>query len=51
MVNKLVENVDNQVWLEFTSKCRADGVLVGHRLTDLLKEHLKGSLIEDKNGI
>lgn len=46
MVNKLIENVDNKVWLEFTSKCRADGVLVGHRINDLLKEYNKGQISE-----
>ena len=41
MVNKLIENIDNQVWLEFTSICRSDGILVGNRLNDILKEHNK----------
>jgi hypothetical protein len=35
---KLIHEVDDQVWRQFVGSCIAEGVLVGHKLTDILKK-------------
>jgi hypothetical protein len=39
--NKLIENMDDQVWVKFTGHCKAKGVKVGDELADILSDYLK----------
>lgn len=41
MGNKLVENVDDDVWRMFTGMCKVRGVRVGEALTVLLRRELE----------
>ena len=44
MGNKLIENIDEKIWREFTGYCKAKGKKVGELLNELLKEYLKDKI-------
>ncbi len=44
--NKLIKNIDHSTWREFSGHCRANGVLMGHALNDILKDFLKKEKIK-----
>ena len=39
--NKLIKNIDDKIWLRFAGHCKAEGVKVGDRLSDILSDYLK----------
>jgi len=41
MADKLVKNIDNEVWIKFTGLCKMEGIKVGESLNDIIAEHLK----------
>ena len=41
MANKLIENMDGEIWKKFVGLCKIDNVIVGEELTKLLSRRLK----------
>jgi len=41
MAEKLIKNVDNDMWRKFTGHCKMKNVLVGEELTKILRGYLK----------
>ena len=41
MANKLIKNIDEEVWRKFTGYCKIKNQKVGDQLTKILKEYLK----------
>ena len=39
--DKLIKDMDDEVWNLFVMGCRLDGIKVNERLTDVLKEVIK----------
>lgn len=44
MGNKLIENIDEEIWREFTGYCKAKGKRVSEMLAELLKDYLKDKI-------
>lgn len=44
MGNKLVKNLDEEMWRKFTGYCKAKGEKVGKKLSEILREYLKDKL-------
>jgi len=44
MGTKLVKEIDNKVWREFTGYCKAKGEIVGKKLSQVLKDYLKDKI-------
>ena len=44
MENKLVKNLDEEIWRKFTGYCKAKGERVGKKLSEILREYLKDRL-------
>ena len=41
MADKIIRNVDGEVWRKFTGSCKMKGIIVGEELTKILKRYLK----------
>lgn len=41
MADKIIREVDSEVWRKFTGYCKMKGVLVGNKLTEILERFLK----------
>lgn len=44
MANKLVKEVDGEVWRKFTGYCKAKGEKVGKKLSEILRNYLKDKI-------
>ncbi len=44
MGNKLVKDVDEKAWREFTGYCKVKGERVGEKLSQVLKDYLKDKI-------
>ena len=44
MKNKLIKDINENIWRKFTAYCKLKGVKVGDELNNLLKDHLKKKL-------
>ncbi len=44
MGNKLVKNMDEEIWRKFTGYCKAKGKKVGEKLSKVLEEYLKDKI-------
>ena len=44
MGNKLIKEVDEEVWRKFTGYCKAKGEKVGKKLGKILEEYLKDKI-------
>ena len=44
MGNKLVKDIDEEAWREFTGYCKAKGEKVGKKLSQVLKDYLKDKI-------
>jgi len=42
-IPRLVENIDHDLWRQFTGLCKTEDVLVGVKLNGLVKDYLKKS--------
>lgn len=40
MGTKLIKNIDDEVWRQFTGFCKMQNILVGKELTKILKKYL-----------
>jgi len=43
--SKLINNIDNKLWRRFVGKCIMQGVKVGHKINDLIRNEVD----EDEN--
>ncbi len=41
MANKIIRNIDGEIWRKFTGFCKMKGVIVGEELTKILERYLK----------
>ncbi len=44
MATKLVKDIDEETWRKFTGYCKAKGVRVGKKLSEILEEYLKNKI-------
>ena len=44
MVNKLVKDVEEEVWRKFAGYCKAKNERVGKKLSQILKDYLKNKI-------
>ena len=44
MGNKLIKELDEEVWRKFTGYCKAKGEKVGKKLSEVLKDYLKDKI-------
>ena len=44
MGNKLVKDIDEEIWRKFTGYCKAKGERVGKKLNQILQEYLKDKI-------
>tara|TARA_Y100000034_G_scaffold127742_1_gene181148 strand:- start:8362 stop:8499 length:138 start_codon:yes stop_codon:yes gene_type:complete len=44
MANKLIKNVDEEIWRKFTGYCKAKGGKVGEKLSEILENYLKNKI-------
>jgi len=44
LANKIIEKVGDETWTRFTGYCRMNRILVGEKLTEILKDFLKKNL-------
>ena len=44
MPNKLIKNMDNEIWRKFTGYCKIKNIRVGILLNQILKNYLKNKI-------
>ena len=44
MANKLIKDVNEEVWRKFTGYCKAKGEKVGKKLSQILENYLKDKI-------
>lgn len=44
MKNKLIKDIDEEIWRKFTGYCKAKGEKVGNKLSQILEEYLKDKI-------
>jgi hypothetical protein len=44
MATKLIKEIDDKTWREFAGYCKAKGERVGKRLSQILRDYLKGKI-------
>ncbi|MDO8509416.1 MAG: hypothetical protein Q7S27_07080 [Nanoarchaeota archaeon] len=44
MGNKLIKDIDEEVWRRFTGYCKAKGERVGQKLSKVLEEYLRDKI-------
>ncbi len=44
MSNKLIKDIDDEIWRKFAGYCKAKGEKVGNKLADILKDYLKDKI-------
>ena len=41
MANKLIKDMDEEIWRKFVAYCKLKNVKVSEELADIIKEHIK----------
>ena len=44
MKNKLIKDIDEEVWRRFTGYCKAKGERVGQKLSQVLEEYIRDKI-------
>jgi len=44
MSNKLIKDIDEEIWRKFTGYCKAKGERVGKKLSKILEDYLKDKI-------
>jgi len=44
MANKLIKDVDEEIWRKFAGYCKAKGEKVGKKLSQILEDYLKNKI-------